>query len=85
MAIPQVFLAASDSTQWRFGYLSLGLFTALLESISLTILSRSARVHSSSLSLFEILLVQALCKFPYAELKKFKTFLQQVGDVKAAA
>lgn len=85
MAIPQVFLAASDSTQWRFGYLSLGLFTALLESISLTISSRFVRDPSSSSSLSEILLVQALCKFPYAELKKFKTFLQQVGDIKATA
>ncbi len=84
MDIPQVYLAASGSTQWSFGYLPLGFFTASLESIFLTLWSRAARAHASSF-LFKKLLVQALCKFPQAEFKKFKTFLQQVGDVKAAA
>ncbi len=78
MAIPQVYLAASDSTQWRFGYLPSSLFTASLESICLTISSRAARAHASYSSLFKILLEQALCELPHAEFKNSKRFYSKL-------
>ena len=85
MAIPQVNLTASDDTKWRFTYLPSGLFTASLDSNTVTISSSSARVYASSFSSFEIFFELALFQFPHSELQKFNAFLLQVNDAKAVA
>lgn len=89
MAIPQVTLLTADKVQIRFTFQPCGFFTACLVSTSatdsLTIISDTARIHASSSSRFEIFCEKVVFDFPHTELKKFKTFLDEVNALKAAA
>jgi hypothetical protein len=86
MAIPQVTLSTSCKVQICFTFLSVGLYTASLVSTDFasgpfTVVSETARIHSSNSSRFEIVFEKAIFDFPHTELKKFKAFLEEVASV----
>jgi hypothetical protein len=91
MAIQEVILTTSDNVQFSFNFhLSGRFFTASLVSASgrcdsLTVISDTARIHSSSSSRFEIFFQSAMFDFPHAELEKFKAFLDEVETARQSA
>jgi len=89
MAIPQATLITADNVKIRFTFQPCGYFTALLVSFtatdSLTIISDTARIHSSNSSRVEIFFDKACFEFPHTELKKFKAFLAEAQTAKEAA
>ena len=90
MAIPQITLLTAENIQIRFSYQPCGYFTASLASAttgidSLTIISDTARIHASASSRFEVFFDKACFDFPHSQLKKFKTFLDEVNALKEAA
>ena len=91
MAISEVILSTADNVQFSFNFhLSGRFFTASLLSASdrcdsLTLISDTARIQSSASSVFEIFFQSAIFTFPHTELKKFKTFLDEVNTAKEAA